>query len=974
MASANLGPALKQIHRLFEDGTVAGLTDGQLIERYLSTRDEGAFAVLVGRHGPMVLAVCRTVLNDSPEVEDAFQATFLVLIRRAGTIWRRDAVGGWLHRVAHRVAVQASLDRSRKKSFLGQVDDLSALAACEVISGDDDWRTPLHEEVARLPEKFRLPVVLCYLEGKTRAQAAFELHSSEATIGRRLAQARELLRSRLVRRGVALTSGGLSVALERDASAAVPPGWINTLSHSAGQAARRSAVSTAASRLATRLARGLLWGRIRNLATLAASLVAVGLVAPNLVPAGAAKAGPGRPNPSIQTVESSPATRASTPPRPAVTDNEERLLALRGRVLDPDGRPFVGAKVYIYRPTPPRGEDPFSASPPVRGAASGDGGEFVCRVADPRLQTLEAHEPWKNPIVVALAPGFGPAWAAINKIDEAKDLTLRLVRDDVPIAGRVLDLEGRPIRGVTVRPVVLSAYDNEDLSAWEVAMASANDINNNEAIRLPSKGLELFRWRDELAVTTGADGRFRLTGIGRERVASLWLEGPTIVTSFVDSSARTRRGPTYRLPIERSKPEYGTHVYYGATFDHVAAPTRPIEGVVRDKDTGKPLAGISIRSDRMAGSAISGGDYVRATSGADGRYRLLGMPSGDGNVITANPGPGQPYLGAGAPVPAGTAPRPAKVDFDLKRGVAIWGKVVDKVTGTPVPGIVEYFLFGDNPRRAEISQLHRGEVAIGPDGSFELIALPGRGLIAARAAKDHYLVAQGAATIAGADEHGWFPTDPHFCQPEFFHAIVAIDPAPGSDRFTCELALDPGKSRAGTVLDQSGKPLAGCTAVSLCPATVSEHVDTLASETFTVTALDPKAGRHLFFRHHDRKLAAVVMAKGNDSGPVVVRLHPAGMIVGRLVGEDGRLPTGLVIKVNYGPGQFADIPYFSTFLEPALGKDGRFRIEGLIAGVEYDLELRVGAQTILGKVAQGITLEPGETRDLGDIRIEPKVP
>ncbi len=134
MAGAHLVAALRQIHRLFEAGTVAGLTDGQLIERFLSTRDESAFTALVGRHGPMVLAVCRTVLQDSSDVEDAFQATFLVLIRRAGTIWRREAVGGWLHRVAHRVAVQASLDRSRRSSLTGHVDDLSALVGREESS------------------------------------------------------------------------------------------------------------------------------------------------------------------------------------------------------------------------------------------------------------------------------------------------------------------------------------------------------------------------------------------------------------------------------------------------------------------------------------------------------------------------------------------------------------------------------------------------------------------------------------------------------------------------------------------------------------------------------------------------------------------------------------------------------------------------------------------------------------------------
>ena len=114
MASVHVGAALRQIRGLFEGGTVAGLTDGQLLDRYLTRRDESAFAALVMRHGPMVLGVCHAVLRGSPEVEDAFQATFLVLIRKARTIRGRDAVSGWLHRVAHRVAVQAGRDRSRK--------------------------------------------------------------------------------------------------------------------------------------------------------------------------------------------------------------------------------------------------------------------------------------------------------------------------------------------------------------------------------------------------------------------------------------------------------------------------------------------------------------------------------------------------------------------------------------------------------------------------------------------------------------------------------------------------------------------------------------------------------------------------------------------------------------------------------------------------------------------------------------------
>ncbi len=648
------------------------------------------------------------------------------------------------------------------------------------------------------------------------------------------------------------------------------PSWIDSLTQLAGrlatgEAAIRGAVAAAPARLAETLVRSLVAGQIRNFATVAALLVAAGLVAPHLVPAGPAKAGPGGPIQTTHTVDSSPEAPASGPPQAAVTNDPERLLTVHGRVLDPDGKPLVGAKVYSYRPLGPR-DDFFFEGPPVLAATSGAGGEFQYQVADPRLQALEVRETWKNPIVVALAHGFGPAWATITRINDAKDLTLRLVRDDVPIVGRVLDLEGRAVSGATIRPVLVSAYPNEDLSAWESAMAKAKDINSNEAMRLQSRSLELFRWRDQLAVSTDAEGRFRLAGLGRERVVSLWIEGPTIATSFGGTSTRTRPGPTYRLAMQRDKPEFGTLVFHGATVDHVAAPTRPIEGTVRDKDTGKPLAGVSIR----------GREYARTTTGADGRYRLVGLPVGPGNVITAIPGRGQPYLGAGAEAPAGIAPDSAAVDFALKHGVAIRGKLTEKATGKPVPGVVEYFLFGDNPHRAEVGRLPGGEVRTGPDGSFELVALPDRGLVAARAAKDHYLPGQGAATIRGADERGWFHTDPHLCQPEFFHAIIAIEPAEGADSITCNLALDPGNSRAGTVLDPDGKPLAGCVAVNLYPATMSQHIDTLASEAFTAMALEPKHGRHLFFRHHEKKLAAVVMAAGGGKEPISVRLQPAG--------------------------------------------------------------------------------------------------
>ena len=184
--------------------------------------------------------------------------------------------------------------------------------------------------------------------------------------------------------------------------------------------------------------------------------------------------------------------------------------------------------------------------------------------------------------------------------------------------------------------------------------------------------------------------------------------------------------------------------------------------------------------------------------------------------------------------PAESGPEPATVNFALKRGVAIRGKVTDKATGQPVPAVVEYFVFVDNPHRAAARGLHGGEVRTRPDGSFELEGLPGRGLVAARALKDHYLVGQGADKIAGADANtaGSRPI-PTSAIRSSLHAIVAIDPAEDAGSLTCDLALDPGITLSGTVVGPDGKPLAGCTAIDLWPHTMSFNIVKLTSGTFT---------------------------------------------------------------------------------------------------------------------------------------------
>jgi RNA polymerase sigma factor (sigma-70 family) len=196
--------------------------DGPL-ERFIARREEAAFATLLQQHGPMVLAVCRRILHSDHDAEDAFQATFLVLARRAAAIGKRQALASWLHGVALRTALKRRAALARRRKHERQA---TPMAHAEP-DGDVVWtdlRRVLDEEVDRLPEKYRTPVVLCYLEGRTYEEAARRLGCALGTLSTRLTRARGLLRQSLARRGVGLTAGGLGVLLTSHAApAAVPP-------------------------------------------------------------------------------------------------------------------------------------------------------------------------------------------------------------------------------------------------------------------------------------------------------------------------------------------------------------------------------------------------------------------------------------------------------------------------------------------------------------------------------------------------------------------------------------------------------------------------------------------------------------------------------------------------------------------------------------------------------------------------------
>jgi hypothetical protein len=346
--------------------------------------------------------------------------------------------------------------------------------------------------------------------------------------------------------------------------------------------------------------------------------------------------------------------------------------------------------------------------------------------------------------------------------------------ETVTFHGRVVDPEGRPVAGAT--------------------------------LHLAGAGLAGSAFRTVRA-TSGPDGRFRIARIGRGRIALLQLDDPAIERANFD--VRTWPGAPIRLPASRSPRSYAPRTIYGATFEHVAGPTRPVEGVVRDRETGRPLADIMVYAHSASARPTA---TIRSMTDARGRYRLVGLPLGREGQLVAVPAcdlgaladwfridprlPADrcpPYFPEEVTVPKTSGKEPIHLDIALTRGVRITGRIVDRSTGKPVRGRVEYFDFDDDPHRnvdpdvGRPWRLHFTNV----DGIFRLVVPPGPGVLAADAFGP-YVRATGAEAIKARRPDWLSHLRRRLRSPGEFHAFGWIEPALGDSSLTQDLKVVPG--------------------------------------------------------------------------------------------------------------------------------------------------------------------------------------
>lgn len=271
---------VRQLRALASANVQESLSDGQLLEAFLASRDEPAFEALVLRHGGMVMGVCRRILGNLHDAEDAFQATFLVLVRKADSIRPREMVGNWLHGVACHTAMKAKLYSARRQTRENKSAQEQASEAPE--TPDNGWLHLLDQELNGLPTQYRVPIVLCDLEGKTRKEAARVMGCPEGTISGRLARARQMLAKRLKRQGVAVPAGALALAVWHtpvSASTLAPLARSTARSamlYAAGQSAAAQAAPIQVVKLADGVLKSMLLTKLKVVVCLVIALAFVG--------------------------------------------------------------------------------------------------------------------------------------------------------------------------------------------------------------------------------------------------------------------------------------------------------------------------------------------------------------------------------------------------------------------------------------------------------------------------------------------------------------------------------------------------------------------------------------------------------------------------------------------------------------------------------------------------------------------------
>lgn len=948
-------------------------SDGELLRRYAEAGDEDAFAALVRRHGAMVLSVCQRSLPGAQDAEDACQATFLVLVRKARSQPWEPSLANWLYTTARKVARNARVTAQRRVRREGRVAVPEAVSPVDQMTGRELLAT-LDEELDRLPARYRAPLVLCYLEGLTRDEAASRLGLSPATLKSQLERGRGRLGDALARRGCAV--GALAVLVGSARASSVSPALVTMILRAAADGAPPAVAALVEG------AFPMVFGK----KTIVALALLIGLAGAGVgirqLPAGAQ--------------EKPTATGAAERPKPVIEN------VVTGRVLDAAGQPVPKAAIYLF------GRRISRAKATAERVATADAeGRFRCEVP-PAARLLGAS-------LVAVAPGSAPGWVSLAGPPGEK--TIRFA-EDLPIRGRLLDLEGKPVGGATVRLLSVGESDDGDLQP----------VCN--AIRVNPEHMHLKKQVAALApafgpeTKTGADGRFDLKGVGKGRVAVLRFEARGLEAARVHVVNQPGFDPKSVRPVPGERERMGgfardlyLHVY-ASTFTHTARPSHDITGTVTDAVTGKPVAGVTLVGTAdpvmVASFGPSWGNTVEVKTGKDGRFVLSGLPKAARRFLHVQPGD-NPYLDRLVEVKDVEALKVATADIKLDRCVVIEGQLTDRAKGTPVVGQAHWLPLKSNPilegvSKADVQLYTYGLRVTKPTGMwadtdaagrFKLRVPHGPGVVLARADTGRDPEARYTAIRVEKEDRKYLSkrnTDPTVRRTNFNPAAktrdrseddesfatgvsswplrwengyAMVDAGPKDEVVKAHIRFDAGQAVRGKVVGSDGKPVTGAEVLGLLDT--DEMVPTtLKGDTFTAHALAAGRPREMIFLHEGKKLVGMIKVHSTDRDPVV-KMVPWATITGRVLTPEGKPAARAEVSFQFIDGLadgmvrqklYRDKPRSTLRTDD----EGRFRLEGMFPG----LELQVFARTpglSFSRSSDPVIPRAGEAVSVGDITL-----
>lgn len=688
--------------------------------------------------------------------------------------------------------------------------------------------------------------------------------------------------------------------------------------------------------------------------------------------------------------------------------------AITGRIISHEGKPVAGAKLHWYRT---RVYDIDPMMPKLLAESDNDGKFSFVPPTIPDPETEPANWDFHERIAI-VAPNHGFKIVTPGALKEAKPVSVlgalanafldgaddapgKLPAEGQPLRGRIVNIEGAPVAGATIR---IRYHADRSRSRYNSEEEQARDSKNAEWRSWLSNLLNVIEPVSERfalpSATTNANGEFELTSLPDDCLFHLLLEGEGIQST--DIVAHNTDGEKIIVESGRQSTEPPTTVYRN-NFLFVVGPSNPVLGRVTDLDTGEAVPNAVVRAFTIQGEAVYSTrerqNFATRTD-KDGRYRITGLPIGDGNQLAAFTTDDVAYIPIGKTADTSKAdtakPDDAiELNFALKRCIWAKGKVIDGDTGKPFTGEMSYYWFRDRALEDAIPGLRSyntdGLYFTNAQGEFRIPVLPTRGVLAYNwhgkafqqpSPIDKFPRGLGAEKIEGKDEQmNAFPTMPHYLMAGNYNFMTEINPQLNDKEVEVEMVLHASKpvhlkigAEESVDLPADGYYVQG----------LNERSGWQRDQTteFVVEDLLPDETRKVFVFHREAGLAGGVFVNEKMTQPVEIKLTKSGGVKGRLVDKSGDVITDGVVSVDYDK-LWSNEKYAIWMNHPKLSanptqipvdEEGRFELDGLIPGWKYSARVSAPRKMQgrmmsmgIGMAFVDIEINPGETRDLGDL-------